>query len=94
MLYTFLSLWENSGRLTWVRLPAAARAELPVLQVHAGSFRIFVIHRTLTWTKRAYVIILMRVYTYGGWAHRQLTSQHNIFESEKLSQIFPALLTG
>ena len=49
-----------------------------VSKVHAGSFRVSVIHRNLTWTtganKRAYVIILRRAYTHGGWAHRQRCS--------------------
>ena len=44
---------------------AAARAALPSPTVHAGSFHVSEIHRTLTWTtrplKHAYVIILMHV---------------------------------
>ena len=41
-----------SGRLTWVKAIAAARAALyPVLQGHAGSFRVSEIHRTMTWTR-------------------------------------------
>ena len=36
--------------------------------MHAGYFRVFIIHRNLTWTT-GYVIILMRTYAHGGWAH-------------------------
>ena len=41
---TVLSLSGNSGRVTW------QDQRCPVLHVQAGSFRVSVIHRTLTWT--------------------------------------------
>ena len=51
IVYTLFTLSGNSGRLTWVRLQQLHEQRYPVLQVHAaGSFRVSVIHRTLTWT--------------------------------------------
>ena len=63
-----LSLSGNSGRLTWVRLqqPQEQRYLYPFLHVHAGSFRVFVTHRTLTWTTISFLCV--RIHT-GGWAH-------------------------
>ena len=40
----------NSGLPTWVRLQLPQDQRYPVLQVHAGSFRHSVIHRTMTWS--------------------------------------------
>ena len=46
ILYTLLSLSWNSGRLTRVRLHQPHQEQrYPALQVHAGSFRVSVIHR-------------------------------------------------
>ena len=57
------------GRLTWVRLLQEQR--YPVLQVHAGSFSVFVIRQTLDMDYRIVnvrnVIILMRA-----CSHREL----------------------
>ena len=58
--------------------------------MHAGSFRVSVIHQTLTWTTvqdlyRSYVIILVRAYTHTGGLGTQTASQHNIFYVEKLT---------
>ena len=56
---------------------AAARAALPiVVQVHAGSFRVSVIHQTLTWITGSLTCVRGHcsyacVYKQGGWAHRQ-----------------------
>ena len=50
-LHTLLPLSGNSGRLTRVRLQQPQEQRYPVLQEHAGSFRVSVIHRTQTWTK-------------------------------------------
>ena len=50
IVYTLLSLWRNSGRLTRVRLQQPQEQRYPVLQVHAGSFCVSAIHRTLTRT--------------------------------------------
>ena len=49
-LTTLVSLSGNSDRLTWVRLRQPQEQRYPVLQVLAGSFRVSVIYRTLTWT--------------------------------------------
>ena len=68
--YTLLSLVGDSGLLTRVRLQQPQDQYYPVLQVHARSFRVFIIHQTLTYNttrslkfKRAYVIILVCAYT-------------------------------
>ena len=61
---------------------------LPFFSAYAGSFRVSVIHRTLTWTTwslayvRTWSIILLHAYTHGSWAHRQRV---NTFDSEKLT---------
>ena len=81
----------TSGRFPQGK-PAASESRYPTLinyKVYAGSFRVFVIHRTLTWTTGSVmcVIILMRVYTHLVLAHRQRVSTtfltrkktHNLF---------------
>ena len=85
--YTLLSLSENSGRLTWVRLQQLQDQRYPVLQVHAGSFRISVILRILTWTTGSLRITCVRDDSFflsvriqsntQGVGHTP-TSQHNI----------------
>ena len=40
-----------------------------VSNVHAGFFHVSIIHRTVTGTTCAYVIILMHAYAHGGWGH-------------------------
>ena len=66
-----------------------SRSSYPVLQVHAGSFRVSVIHRTLTWTTWALtcvrVVILVHVYTHGGCMGTSTASQHNIILTRKNS---------
>ena len=58
--------------------PHGAKRQLRYyFSVHAGSFRVSINHRTLTWTTgslSAYVIILVHVYTHRGWAHWQWVS--------------------
>ena len=49
-----------------------------VSKVHAGCFsRVSVIHRNsdMDLQRAAYVIILVRAYAHGGWAHRQRVSR-------------------
>ena len=79
---------------------SSARAALPSpdiqrYPVHAGSFRVSVIHRALIWTTGSLTCI--HDHSYACICTRGLgtpaTSQHNIFDSEKLSQIFLVLLT-
>ena len=85
----FLSLSENSGRLTWVRLQQPQEQRYPFLQVHVGSFCVSVIHRTLTWTTGHLTCVCGRSYACGythGGLGTPTTSQHNILNSEKLSQ--------
>ena len=95
--YTLLSLSGNSGRLTWVRLQQPQKQRYPDLQVHAGSFRVSVIHRTLRWTTGSLTCVSDHLYAcvYTRGLGTPTTSQHNIFDSKKtLSQIFLVLLTG
>ena len=50
-IYTLLYLSGNSGRLiTRVRIQKPQEQRYPVLQVHAMSCRVNVVHRSLTWT--------------------------------------------
>ena len=93
---TLLSLLGNLGRLIWVRLQQPQEQRYPILQVHAGSlcfcnppnsdmdYRIFNVHT------RSFLYVNI-IYTRG---FGTLTSQHNIFDSEKLSHIFFVLMTG
>ena len=68
-----------------------------VSKVHAGSFRASAIHRTLTWTTGSLTCIrdhsLACVYTRGFWG-TPTASQHNIFDSEKLSQVVSCASVG
>ena len=95
-LILLLSLPGNSARLTRVWLQQPQEQRYPVLQVHAGPFRISVIHWTLTWTTGSLTCIRDHsyacVYTLG--LGTPTMNQHNIFDSEKLSLIFLVLLIG
>ena len=67
---------------------------VPVSNMHAGSFRVFVIHRTPTWTTGSLTCVRdhsCACYTHGGWAHRQRVST---FLTRKNSQFVLVLLTG
>ena len=89
-LYTLVSLSGNWGRLTWVSLQQPQQQRYPVLQMHAGSFRnppnSNMDYKDLS-RASAYVIIRMPAYTQGGVEHTDSESQHNIFDSEQVSQI-------
>ena len=73
--------------------PRGAKRQLSYsFSVHAGSFRLSVIHRTLTWTTGSlscvpYVIILVRAYTHGGLG-TPTARQHNICLTLKNSLFF------
>ena len=89
----------NSGRFPQEKL-AATESRYPTLinyKVHAGSFRVFIIHRTLTWAT-GYLTCVRDLFFYALVYTRGLgtptASQHNIFYSENLSQLFFVLLTG
>ena len=80
--------------------PAATQSRYPTLinyKAHTGSFRVSVIHRTLTWTIGSLTSVLdhpyVCVYTRGLGAHRQRVSRTFFFDSEKLSQFFLVLQT-
>ena len=64
--------------------------------VHAGSFRVFVIHKTLTWTTGSVTCVRDQSYVclYTRGLGTSIASQHNIFYSEKLTNLFLVLLTG
>ena len=85
VIYTLLSLSGNSGRLTWVRLQQQQERRYPVLQVHAGSFRV---SRNPPVRDHYYAC----VYTLG--LGTPTTSQHNIFDSEKTLTNVLVLLKG
>ena len=65
--------------------------------MHAGYFRISVIHRTLTWTSGSLTCVhglsYACVYTRGVGHTTPTASQHNHFDSEKLT-VFLVPLTG
>ena len=69
------------GRFTWVRLQQPQEQRYPVLQVHAGSFRVSVIHRTLTCTTGS--LTCARDHSYACYTHGGLgtptANQHNNF---------------
>ena len=62
LYYTLLSLSGNFGRLTRVRLQQPQEQRYPVLQVHAGSFCVSVIHRILTWTTGSLTYVRYHIY--------------------------------
>ena len=65
--------------------PRGAKRQLSYyFSVHAGSFRVSVIQRTLTWTTGS--LSCVHLYTRGGWAHTPTSSQHNILDYEKLKR--------
>ena len=77
--------------------PAATESRYATLinyKAHAGSFRVSMIHRTLTWTYRIFNVRTWSfVYTHGGWAQRQRVT--TIFLTrKKTSKVFLVLLTG
>ena len=70
--------------------PAATKSRYPTLinyKVHAGSFRVSIIHRTLTWTTGSLTCVRDHYYvcvcTLG--LGTPTASQHNVFDSEKLT---------
>ena len=83
ILYTLLSLSGNLHHLTWVRPQQPQEQRYPVPQVHAGSFRVSVIHRAPTWTTGSLSCICDRsyacVYTQG--LGTPPTTQHRVFGS-------------
>ena len=69
----------------------------PVLQVHAGSFHLSIIHQTLTMTWTTGSLMCIHDHSYAclyTWGLGTLMSQHNIFDSKKRSPIFLVFLTG
>ena len=94
LLYTlYYPFWEIQAVL---RLQQPQKQRYPVLQMHAGPFRVSVIHQTLTWTSGSLKCVHDHSYAciYTQRLGTQTMSQHNIFDSEKLSQIFVMLLIG
>ena len=76
----FYTLLNPCGKFVAVKLQQPQEQRYPVLQVHAGYVRVSVIYRTLTRTTgsvtcvRDRKFLCVRVYTHGGWAHRQRVS--------------------
>ena len=89
-LYWSLVLVGNLGCLTRVRLQQPQEQRYPVLQVHAGSFRVSVIRQSLTRTTGSLTCVRDRscvcVYTRG--LATQTASQHTFFDSEKPIKFF------
>ena len=96
VLYTLLSLSGNLGHLTWVRLQQPQEQRYPVLQVHAGSFRVSVINQTLAWTTRSLTCardnFCAYIYIHRWVGHTDKSAQH--FWLWKTLTIFLMLLTG
>ena len=90
IMVIFQSERRVSGRIRIRRLQQPQEQRYPVLQVHAGSFRISGIHRTLTWMTASSTCVRDHshacVYTQGVKG-TPTASQHHIFDSEQLSQI-------
>ena len=87
----FFSLAGNLCHLTWVRLQQLQEQHYSVLQVHAGSFCVSIIHRTPTWTTRSLTCVhdhYVCVYTWG--LGTPIASQRNIFVSKKLLSFYCA----
>ena len=82
----------NSGRFPQEK-SAATESHYPTVinyKVHAGSFYVSVIHRTLTWTTRSFTCI--RGHSYA-CVYTPTTSQHDIL-IRKNSQFVLVFLTG
>ena len=58
-------------------MPSFIKLKILALLVHAGSLRVSIIHRTLTWTTGSFTCVrsaYMRAFTHGGWAHRRVST--------------------
>ena len=100
ILYTLLSQWEFLPWKIWVAFargkPAATESRYPTLgncKVHAGCFCASIIHRTLTWTTGSLMCIHYICDHSYACVYTLITSQHNVFDLEKLPHIFLVLLT-
>ena len=95
-VYTVYSLSGNSDHLTQVRLqqPQEQRYTQSYIQVHAGSFRVCVIHGNLTWTAGSLTCVrdLPYAFVYTRELGTPTASQH-IFDSENLSQFVLVLMS-
>ena len=91
--YTFLEIRAALPGKTMIQQPQEQR--YPVVQMHAVSFCVSVIHQTLTWTTGSLMCVREHLYVcvYTQGLGIPTVSQHNTFGSEKLSQIFCVLLT-
>ena len=84
----------HPGRCFPQEKPSAAESRYPTLsnyKVNDESLRVCVTHRTVTWTTRSLTCARGHsyacVYTRGLHMGTPTTSQHNAFDSEKLSQM-------
>ena len=88
------TLAGNLGRSTWTRKKQPQEMRYPVLQVHAGSVRVSVIHRTLTWTtwSLTYICVLDHsyacVYTRGVGNTDNESVQHFWLETNSHNVLF------
>ena len=76
ILYILLSLSENLGHLSWVRLQQSQEQRYPVLQVHAESIGVSIIHQTLTWifNVRTWSFLCMRTHTGVGHSQQKVST--------------------
>ena len=88
-----LPLPGNSDRLLSVRLQQSQEQRYPVTQVHVRSFRVSVIHKTLTWTTGSLTCVRDQSYAcvYTRGLGTATTSQHNVFDSKQLFFLFKLL---
>ena len=79
-------LCKENGTFDCPGLPSGG---LLFLQVHTGSFRDSVIHRTLTWTTWSLTFVRDHscVYTHGGWTHRQRVSTTFLIRKNSLKKM-------
>ena len=79
-------------------LPCSTEGVPSALGNRLRSFRVSIIHQTLTWSFTPLPCVRDHsdacIYTHRAWLGTLTASQHNIFDPEKLSQIFPVLLMG
>ena len=93
-----ISPMGNSGRFPQGN-PAATESRYPTLihyEVHAGSFRASILHRTLTWTTGSLTCVRDHSYTcvYTRGLGTPTTCQHNVFDLEEtIINVLLVLLT-
>ena len=100
--YTLLSLKGNLGHLTWVRPQQSQKQHYSVLQVHAGSYHVSVIHWTLDMDYRIFYMpmwsfLCMSIHMGVGHTNNE-SAQHywlrGVGVGKRKTQFLCVLLTG